>query len=216
MKEKNEKIKSKNLIIKSLSNADLEKRADSGDKKYSAALELCKKNPEERLAHTVWEIFLKSDCEKTVGEIFFDTENMLPGSAEIKINLQEESKIYMEEVLKKTLYTALTFGVYYFIYISVPEQTDGILKILKDHAFFDNDDNGKFVHEQTPTKWSVIFMLLGISMSVPFSVGSSKGFIFMPLFMMVWFLIGLGLEKSDKAKREKILGIKSADDKTDE
>lgn len=221
MAEKLIKLKTKRLLISPATDEEIEALIEKEPvselkEAYGEMLDGCKKDPQNRLWYTVWNIYLKKDSDKVVGRICFKGPQKR-GAVEIGYGTNEgyENQGYMTEALRAVTEWTFNQKDVYIIYAETEGSNKASQKVLEKLSFKEcgNGDEGvRFKLEKESASWMIIYMLFGLSMGM--SLGTSFGA--MPIGMCIGIGIGLVvgyfLDKNEKKHRKSITGTDEEDE----
>lgn len=221
MKKKEPEIKTKRMLLRPMSNQEIEKLIESSDSDelgaaYGEMLSGCRRDPENRQWYTPWKMTLKNE-NTYIGTLGFKgapREN----TVEIGYGIfpEYEGKGYTTEAVQAM--TQWVFGKEGVIFVEAETEPDNkaSLRVL-EKCGFTPDGEGKegprFVLESPLTNWMTIYMLFGLSIGM--SLGSSFGSMGIGMSLGICFglSIGAALDAFAKKEREKLRKQRKAEDK---
>lgn len=208
MKDKRLTLKTKRLILKPLTDIELEERiATAPDPEMKKALgEMlagCKSDPDNRIWYTEWAFILK-ETGRMIGSLDFKgPENR--GEVELGYGTDEEyrCKGYTTEAVKAAIEWAFSQnGDIYYITAETAPDNQASRRVLEKAGFrpsgWDGEEGPRFELERPATNWMSIGMCLGMSLGLCFSsinigIGLAVG-------MCLGLAIGACVDFSVKAK----------------
>lgn len=204
--------KTKRLIIKPMSDEELEaKMAAETDEHmkqaYAEMLELCRKNPEERIFATNWQISLSDGTP--IGGIGFRGAPV-NGAVEFGYEIDEayRNQGYASEAAAAMLEWAFSDERVYFVTAEAEATNAASLKVIEKLGFAPlgpGEEGSRFFKERPASSFMTLFMCCGmcIGMTLGMSVFDNMA-IGMSMGMCIGIAIGVSLDEKDKKKRTEL------------
>ena len=206
-------IKTKKLIIRPLSDEELEELCnsvtDAEEKKaYDEMLEGCRSHHVNRLWYTAWEISLRETGER-VGDICFKgtPEN---NETEIGYGIDEQhrNRGYASEAVKAlTEWAFSNSGELYFVTAQAAPENNASIRVLQKNGFVPagQGDEGLLFEKERPTVyWMSIFLGIGVGVGLSFGSVFDNIAIGMCLGMCIGLALGSAIDSNDRKKRIQI------------
>lgn len=206
-------IKTKRLTLRPMSDGEIEalmERIDDDDLRaaYGEMLNVCKRDPENRVWYAPWKMTLK-DSQESVGDICFKGP-VKNHSVEIGYGVlpEHESNGYASEALQAV--TQWAFSQKDVVFVEAETATDNRASqhVLEKCGFVPDgttgDEGPRFVLESPLTNWTPIYMLFG--MSIGMSIGHFQNQVLwgMAIGISLGVLAGVLLNNSAKKNWEAL------------
>ena len=213
MKKKEIYVKTKRMIIQSMSDEEIENliEASGSDELRTAYREMLsgsKRDPENRIWYAPWKITLKND-DTYIGNLSFKGP-VKDNVVEIRYGIlpDQEGKGYTTEAVQAM--TQWAFGNADVVFIEVETEPENrTAQRMLEKCGFVSDGEGKegsrFVLEKPLTNWSTIYMLFGLSIGTALGTSFDSIGIGISLGLCFGLSIGVALDSSAKKERKKLL-----------
>lgn len=208
-------LRTKRLEIRPMTDAEIRAtiEATSVEKMKNTCarmLELCARNPENRIWYAPWKICLKKD-QTRVGELGFQGP-VCDNTVEIGFGINEDQRGngYTSEALSAVIEWAFSTPDVFFIEAEAEDDNHGTKKILEKLEFKPDgigEEGTRYVREKVEA-WLSVYMCFG--MAIGTALGASLGNIGIgiSLGLCVGMAIGAMLDSYMKKKRAKARELK--------
>ena len=210
---KNPEIKTKKLIIRPLSDEELEELCksvtDEEEKKaYGEMLEGCRSHHVNRLWYTAWEIYLRDTGERVGDMCFKGTPENNETEIGYGIDEQHRNKGYASEAVKAlTEWAFSNSGELYFVTAQADPENTSSIRVLQKNGFVPagRGDEGLLFEKERPTvSWMSIFLCIGVGVGLCFGSVFDNIAIGMCLGMCIGLALGSAIDSNDRKKRIQI------------
>ena len=210
---KNPEIKTKKLIIRPLSDEELEELCksvtDAEEKKaYGEMLEGCRSHHVNRLWYTAWEISLRDTGERVGDMCFKGTPENNETEIGYGIDEQHRNKGYASEAVKAlTEWAFSNSGELYFVTAQADPENTASIRVLQKNGFVPagRGDEGLLFEKERPTvSWMSIFLCIGVGVGLCFGSVFDNIAIGMCLGMCIGLALGSAIDSNDRKKRIQI------------
>lgn len=211
MKKKDPVIKTKRLILRPMSDAELaaliEKTADAELRAaYEEMLAGCKREPNKRVWHALWSMTSR-ETGAYIGDIDFKgAEKNHAVEIGYGVLREYEGQGYATEAVQGMTKWAFEQKNVYFVEAETAPDNAASRRVLEKCGFVpdgEGEEGPRFVLESALTNWTAIYMLLGISLGSSFGSHGNNLAFGMSLGIAVGLCLGVALDASAKKTREE-------------
>lgn len=213
MKKKELCVKTKRMMIKPMSDEEIEKMMDTSDTDelrcaYSEMLSGCKCDPENRIWYAPWKITLKKD-DTNIGTLSFKGP-VKDNTVELVYGIlpDQEGKGYTTEAVQAMTQWAFGNADIVFIEAETEPENRTSQRILEECGFAlngESQEDTRLVLEKPLTSWMAIYMLFGISIGTALGASFDSIGIGLSLGLCLGISIGAALDSLAKKERQKLL-----------
>ena len=212
MKKKEPVIKTKRLVIRPMSDSEIEKLAEtSGSDELRAAygemLSGCRRDPERRIWYAPWSMTLKSDNTR-VGDLGFKGPAK-DSAVEIGYGVlpEYEGCGYATEAVRAMTLWAFGKGDTVFVEAQTAPDNKASQRVLEKCGFVPDgigEEGPRFVLEHPPTNWIAIYMMFGLSIGTALGLSLGNFPIGISIGICIGLCVGAALNSSAQKKREEL------------
>lgn len=222
MAKREPKLKTKRLLIRPMTDAELAEKIGHTDvpelkAAYGEMLEGCRNEPGNRNWYTAWCIALKTAPEQPIGDLCFKGAPV-KGSVEIGYGMEPgyEGQGYMTEAVKALTMWAQSQEDVYIVFAETAPDNAASQRVLEKAGFTPctgeaamGEEGPRFRSDRLMPSYLAIYLCLGVSMGA--SVGGPLGSvgIGMCLGLSLGVALGVLLDRGEKKHRREVTGEES-------
>lgn len=219
MAKKNTVLKTKRLLITPMTEEALTQKIEKTAEPelaaaYGEMLSGCRREPENRLWYTAWQMALKSAPEQPIGDLCFKGAPE-KGGVEIGYGTEPgyEGQGYMTEAVKKLTEWALSNTDVYTVFAETAPDNAASQRVLEKTGFVPctgegamGEEGPRFRKDRTMPSYLSIYLCIGLSLGLSLGAALGSAGIGMGLGLCLGVALGILLDRSERKHRREVTG----------